>query len=244
MGTLEVPQQDKLKIITLEDLRRNPDVQILIRRADEYLGAIGYTEHGYRHASLVANIAHNILLRLKYPERIAQLAAIAGYLHDVGNVVTRFAHPQSGAMLSYDLLRRMDMDVDEIAVIITAIGNHEEDTGAPVNEVTAAVIIADKSDVHRSRVRNQNMVTFDIHDRVNYASEHSFVRVDETRRTITLEMSIDTRIADLMAYFEIFLSRMLFIRRAAKFLNCRFELVINKRRILEPYSNGPLHQDS
>jgi metal-dependent HD superfamily phosphatase/phosphodiesterase len=238
MAALEVPQQNKVEIVTIEDLRRNRDVQVLIQRADQQLDLIGYTEHGYRHASLVANIAQNVLLRLKYPERAAQLAAIAGYLHDIGNVVTRFSHAQMSALLAHDILIRMGMDIDEVAVIMGAVGNHEEDTGAPISDVAAAVIIADKSDVHRSRVRNPNMAAFDIHDRVNYASEHSFVRVDESRRMITLEMTIDNHIADLMAYFEIFLSRMLFIRRAAEFLNCRFELVINKRRILEPNANG------
>lgn len=219
-------------MVTLEDVKRHAEIRALLRAADEQLGVLGYTEHGYRHANLVAHIAENVLRRLGYPDRRAQLAAIAGYLHDIGNVVTRTNHGPTGAVLVFPILRQLGMPAEELAVVVGAIGNHEEDHGSPVSEVSAAVIIADKSDVHRSRVRNPNPTTFDIHDRVNYAATHSFVRVDSENRRITLELTIDTAIASIMDYFEIFLSRMLFIRRAAEYLQCAFALTINGQRIL------------
>jgi uncharacterized protein len=169
---------------------------------------------------------------LNYPERTAELAAIAGYLHDTGNLLHRVGHPMSGAMLALIELRQMGMDPAELAIIMGAIGNHEEDAGDPVSEVSAAIILADKSDVHRSRVRNPNTLAFDIHDRVNYAAQRSFVRVDNDHKTISLNVDIDTSISQVMEYFEIFLSRMLISRRAANFLGCNFELVINKVKLL------------
>jgi uncharacterized protein len=218
--------------VTLDVLRRDPMVQALIKRADAQLGVLGYTEHGLRHVSLVANIARNILQRLHYPERTSELAAIAGYLHDVGNCVNRRDHATTGALMAKDILLAYGMDVDEVTVAMGAIGNHEETTGDPVGEVSAALNIADKADVHRSRVRETDPAKFDIHDRVNYASQHSFVRVDGEARVIELEMGIDTKIAPLMDYFEIFLNRMSFIRRAVQFLECEFRLTINRHRML------------
>jgi uncharacterized protein len=219
-------------VVTFEALRRDPLVQTFIKRADAQLGVLGYTEHGQRHTSLVANIARNILQRLGYPERTCELAAIAGYLHDMGNCVNRRDHATAGALMAKDILLGYGMDADEVAVVMGAIGNHEETTGDPVGEVSAALNVADKADVHRSRVRETNPLKFDTHDRVNYASQHSFVRVDGEARVIELEMSIDTKIAPLMDYFEIFLNRMMFIRRAAQFLECEFRLTINRQRML------------
>jgi uncharacterized protein len=219
-------------ILTLDSLKENPQVQAFIRAADAQLGTLGYTEHGFRHVNLVANIAQNILLRLRYPQRRAELAGIAGYLHDIGNLVNRHDHAVAGALLSRDILMDSGVPLDELAIILGAIGNHEERVGEPVSDVSAAIIIADKSDVHRSRVRNPNPAMFDIHDRVNYASQHSFVRVDGDTRRITLEITIDTSIATIVDYFEIFLKRMLFIKKAAQFLNSSFELQINRQRLL------------
>lgn len=219
-------------MITLEDIKRDPVVDTCIRKGNEFLGALGYTEHSYRHINLVSSIAKNIIQRLGFPQREVELAAIAGYLHDIGNVVSRYDHGQSGAALAFNILTRMGMPPDEIATIVAAIGNHEEEYGHPVNNVAAALILADKSDVHRSRVRNQDFSTFDIHDRVNYAVEHSFLRVSPERRAITLELTIDIEICPVMEYFEIFLSRMILCRRAADYLQCTFELEINGARLL------------
>jgi uncharacterized protein len=218
--------------VTLEQLKRDPEVLAFIKRADAQLGVLGFTEHGQRHTSLVGNIAHNVLRRLGYPERTCELAAIAGFLHDIGNCVNRRDHATAGALMAKDILLARGMSVEEVAIVMGAIGNHEESTGDPVGEVSAAINIADKSDVHRSRVRETDPMKFDQHDRVNYASQHSFVRVDGEHKTVELEVSIDTSIAPLMDYFEIFLSRMLFIRRAVQFLGCEFRLTMNRNRIL------------
>lgn len=217
-------------LVTLDALRHDPMVQAFIKRADAQLGVLGYTEHGQRHTSLVANISRNILQRLGYPERTCELAAVAGYLHDIGNCVNRRDHATAGAMMAKDILLTHGMDAAEVAIIMGAIGNHEETTGDPVGEVSAAINIADKADVHRSRVRETNPTKFDIHDRVNYASQHSFVRVEPDEKRIELGMIIDTKIAPLMDYFEIFLNRMMFIRRAVQFLGCEFRLTINRNR--------------
>jgi putative nucleotidyltransferase with HDIG domain len=218
--------------ITLEDVKKNEWVQAYIQRADEYLEAIGYTEHGKRHCGLVANIAYNILSRLGFPEREAELSAIAGYLHDIGNAYNRRNHPFTGAVLAHTLLRDMGMPPEEVTQVCAAIGSHDEDGGEAVSRIAAGLILADKSDVHRSRVRNPDMIKFDIHDRVNYAVENSFLRVDPEKHTITLELTIDTNISSVVEYFEIFLSRMILCRRAASFLKCEFNLVINQTRLL------------
>ncbi|MDD5259178.1 MAG: phosphohydrolase [bacterium] len=216
----------------LAAVKKHPLVVSLLEGANRYLGVIGFTEHGHRHANLVSNIAQNVLSHLKYTERLAELAAVAGYLHDVGNVISRVDHGISSSNIAIMVLRDLNMDPDEITEIVGAIGNHEEEFGDPVSAVAAALILADKSDVHRSRVRNPNMVMFDIHDRVNYAAEKSFLRVDADKRIITLEITIDTTISQVMEYFEIFLSRMVISRRAAKFLECNFSLMINDHKLL------------
>ena len=217
---------------TLNEVKKHPLVVSLMEGANRYLGVIGFTEHGHRHASLVSNIAQNVLTHLKYTERMAELAAVAGYLHDVGNVISRVDHGISSSNIAIMVLRDLNVDPNEITEIVGAIGNHEEEFGDPVSAVAAALILADKSDVHRSRVRNPNMVMFDIHDRVNYAAEKSFLRVDAEKRIISLELTIDTTISQVMEYFEIFLSRMVISRRAAKFLECNFSLVINDNKLL------------
>jgi metal-dependent HD superfamily phosphatase/phosphodiesterase len=218
--------------VTLAEIEAHEGVQTFISLADRYLGKIGYTEHGFRHAGLVARIAFNVLGRLGYDERTAELGSIAGYLHDMGNFVSRTMHSQTGAAVTYNLLRELGMSYGEIGIVMAAIGNHEEEFGHPVNEVGAALIVADKSDVHRSRVRIKDPQLFDIHDRVNHAVEHSFLRVDAEARTLTLELKIDTEQAGVMEYFEIFLSRMVMCRRAAEFLECEFKIDINGARLL------------
>ncbi len=206
-------------------------MKVYVRKADEALAEIGYTEHGERHVGLVANIARNILKRLGYSEREAELAAIAGYLHDVGNGVNREQHAQTGAVMAMTLLEKMGMPDIEIIKVIGAIGNHHENDGESVNAVAAALILADKSDVHRTRVRNPDMIKFDIHDRVNYAVEKSFLNVNEADKQITLELTVDTAISQVMEYFEIFMTRMLASRKAAKFLGTTFGLTVNGNRL-------------
>jgi metal-dependent HD superfamily phosphatase/phosphodiesterase len=219
-------------MVTLEDVKKNEQVEALIAKADEVLGVIGYTEHGQRHASLCANIAHNILVRLKHSEKSAQLAAISAYLHDIGNVINRDYHAQIGAVLARDILLEMKMPLEDVMEVIAAIGNHDEKDGYPISDICAAVILADKSDVHSSRVRTLEMIKQDIHDRVNYAAKSSFLRVEEDKGVITLEIKIDTSISQVMEYFEIFLSRMIVCRRAAEFLKQKFQLEINGQRLL------------
>jgi metal-dependent HD superfamily phosphatase/phosphodiesterase len=225
-------QKAKADMITLDDVKKNPRVKELIAKTDEFLGMIGYTEHGERHSSLAANIAYNIMKRLKRSEREANLAAVAAYLHDIGNVVNRDYHAQSGALLAYQILVDMKLPYPDVMAVVAAIGNHDEKDGQPISDVCAAVILADKSDVHSSRVRNLEMIRQDIHDRVNYAAKSSFLRVDPEKKTISLEIKIDTSISQVMEYFEIFLSRMVVCRRAAEFLKMRFELEINGQRLL------------
>ena len=218
--------------VKLADVQSHEGVQTFIALADRYLGEIGYTEHGFRHATLVGKIAFNVLHRLAYDERICELGAIAGYLHDMGNFVSRTMHSQTGSLITYDILKELGMTYKEIGIVLGAIGNHEEEFGNPVNPVGAALIVADKSDVHRSRVRVKDPTLFDIHDRVNYAVERSFLRVDSGARTLTLELTIDTELAGVMEYFEIFLSRMVMCRRAAEHLECEFKIDINGTKLL------------
>lgn len=219
-------------MITVEDVKKNEQVKLLIKKSDEILGLIGYTEHGERHASLAANIAYNILDRLKYPEKRAHLSSIAAYLHDIGNVINRDYHAQTAAIMAHSILSGMGMPVEDILEVMAAIGNHDEKDGQPVSDICAAVILADKSDVHSSRVRTLEMIKQDIHDRVNYAAKSSFLRVEEDKKIITLEIKIDTSISQVMEYFEIFLSRMVVCRRAAEFLGLKFQLEINGQRLL------------
>ncbi len=218
--------------LTLDDVRSDHEVQVFVRKADENLGVLGYTEHGPRHCGIVAGIAKNVLLQLGYPARTAELAAIAGYLHDIGNGINRLDHGIGAALLSRHILERLGMGPDEYAEVMCAIGNHEEEYGQAVSPLAAAVILGDKSDVHRSRVRVIDPETDDIHDRVNMATTRSYLAVDAEAHTITLELDIDTEIIQVMQYFEIFLDRMVMCRRAAEFLGCRFGIVINGTRLL------------
>jgi len=213
--------------ITLDTVRRNPKVKTFIEAANSQMNALGYTEHGFRHAGIVAETAHSIIAALGQNGRAAELAAIAGYLHDLGNAVNRLGHPDTSAIMAFTLLNEMGMPASEIADVIAAIGNHEEELGAPVSAISAALILADKSDVHHSRVQNQNPLTFDIHDRVNFSVQRSHLRVDTENKSINLELTTDEKSASVMEYFEIFLSRMLMCRRAADFFGYKFKLVIN-----------------
>jgi metal-dependent HD superfamily phosphatase/phosphodiesterase len=224
--------KNKYSGITLESVRKDPIVNSFIKSANDYLGAIGYTEHGIRHVSLVASISSNVLLHLDYPKRLQELAEIAGYVHDIGNVVNRKNHGQSAALIAMRLMKNMGATPDETALIISAIGNHEEGIGDSVNPVAAALILADKSDVHKTRVRNSDISKFDIHDRVNYAVVKSFLKVIKDKKIISLQLTIDVQISKVMEYFEIFMSRMIMCRKAASFLRCAFELIINERKLL------------
>ncbi len=218
---------------TLDQVKAEIHVKTYIRSANAQTGAIGYTEHGERHANTSADGARFILKSLGHEPRRCEVGAVAAYLHDIGNVVTREKHGQTGALIAKDILESLAFDVEEIATIMGAIANHEEaEGGLPVSAVSAAVIIADKSDVHRSRVRNPKTTAFDIHDRVNYAATASEIKVSRKEKLITLELQIDTEVAPIMEYFEIFLPRMMLSRRAAEFLHCNFALVINKVRLL------------
>jgi uncharacterized protein len=213
-------------------VKSSPRVAAFITAADDFLGAQGFTEHGFRHANLVGHIARNVLLHLGHDPRAAELAAIAGYLHDVGNVVSRAYHGQMSAMIAYDLLKELGVEPRDMAHVLSAVGNHEEQYGVAVSPVGAAVILADKSDVHRSRVRKDASIDMDIHDRVNYAVEASFLRVDPEAATLTLELRIDTAISHVLEYFEIFLERMVMCRRAARTLGCDFRITVNDVPVL------------
>lgn len=217
-----------LAVPTADQVRDDPQVRTLIQLADRYLESIGYTVHGFTHVERVSQKAAYILRQLDYPERDAELAAIAGYLHDIGNMIHREGHPGYSAIMSLQILERLGMPLEESAVVAAAISNHDEQIGEPVTAPGAALIIADKTDVLRSRVRNPVMINFDIHDRVNFAAKSSDLLVEKERRLITLRLDIDTSISTVMEYFEIFLSRMNITRRAATFLNCDFKLVINE----------------
>lgn len=221
-----------MKKITVEDIKNNFLVKNFIEAANEYLGVIGYTEHGFRHVTFVSEVAGNILRHLLYDLRICELAEIAGYLHDIGNVINRKDHGQSSALLAMEILDSMGMSAEEIAIIISAIGNHEEEIGEPVNSVCAALILADKSDVNKNRVRNPKMISLDIHDRVNYAVERNFVEVLQDKKIISLNIDIDTNLSSIMEYFEIFMPRLMICRRAANYLGCKFEMIINAQKVI------------
>lgn len=224
------PGDEAQTLVTIEQVRSDREVIAFVRHANESLRALGYTEHGQRHAGLVGHIAANILERLGYDPRLGQLAHVAGYIHDIGNLIHREHHAQSGSLMAWPILNRLGMPPEEIAIVMNAIGNHEEERGTATNPVAAAVIIADKADVHRSRVQNPEIAAFDIHDRVNYAATRSFVRVLAQEKVIALELEIDTNFAQVIEYFEIFLSRMTMVRQAVQFLECEFRLIINDVR--------------
>lgn len=217
--------------ITFEDVRNNPAVSTYIKKADESLIARGYTEHSFAHVTRVAEDASRILLTLGYDEREAELARIAGYLHDIGNVINRVDHAQSGAVMAFRILDNMGTDPEDIATIITAIGNHDESTAFPVNAVAAALILADKCDVRSTRVRNEDFATYDQHDRVNYAVKESVLKIEKDSH-IQLELAVDLNMCSVMDYFEIFLGRMLLCRKAAEKLGLEFRMLINGEKVI------------
>lgn len=219
-------------MITYNDIKHNESVGTYIRMADKSLEALGFTEHSFAHVGLVANRAEYILKSLGYDSHTVELAKIAAHMHDIGNIVNRREHSQSGAVMAFRLLDNLTMPAEDIATIVTAIGNHDEGTGEAVSPVAAALIIADKSDVRRSRVRNNDFSTFDIHDRVNYSVIETDLIINNERKEITLSLTIDTSISPVMDYFEIFLNRMLMCKKAAKALDLDFKLVINNQAIM------------
>ena len=218
-------------MITYRQVKENPAVRTYIQKADESLGALGFTEHSFAHVGLVAANAKYILQTLGYPERTVELVQIAAHLHDIGNIINRVDHSQSGAVMAFRILDKMGMDPAEIADVITAIGNHDEGTGRPVSPMAAALILADKSDVRRSRVRNRDKASFDIHDRVNYSVERSELEIDPEGRTIQLRLRVDTHSASVMDYFEIFMNRMILCRTAAESLGLEFQFMINDQNL-------------
>lgn len=219
-------------MLSYEELRQDAEIRTYIERADESLAALGYTEHSFAHVTRVSETAGYILKTLGYSEREVELARIAGYLHDIGNLVNRVDHSQSGAVMAWSILNDMGCDPAEIATIVTAIGNHDEGNGVPVNEVAAALILADKADVRRSRVRNTDTTTFDIHDRVNYSVKKSQLKINEDRTLVKLKLTVDTKYGSVMDYFEIFMQRMILCRKAAERLGLQFKLMINEQQLI------------
>lgn len=219
-------------MLRFEDIVNDEAIRTYIKAADESLKALGYTEHSFAHVTKAAATASDILTSLGYDERTVELSRIAGFMHDIGNLVNRTDHSQSGAIIAFRILDKMGMSADEIATVVTAIGNHDEGTGVPVSPVAAALILADKSDVRRSRVRNVDFASFDIHDRVNYSVEESHLSMSEDKKNLILILKIDTAISSVMDYFEIFLGRMSMCRKAAERLGLSFKLVINSQQLL------------
>ena len=218
--------------MTYEQIKDNETIQTYIAQADKSLAALGFTEHSFAHVTRVAEMAGYILSIMGHDPRTVEVAKIAGYLHDIGNLVNRVDHSLSGAVMAFRLLDNLGFDPREIATIVTAIGNHDEGTGVPVDEVAAALILADKSDVRRSRVRNQDIQSFDIHDRVNYSVTKSELKINEARTLIKLKLTVDTRFGSVMDYFEIFMGRMLLCRKAAEKLGLQFKLMINEQQLI------------
>ena len=219
-------------MITFEKIKSSEDIKTYITRADESLRALGYTEHSFAHVGKVSENAAYILTSLGYDKRTVELARIAGYLHDIGNLVNRKDHSQSGAVMAWSILNDMGCDPAEMATIVTAIGNHDEGTGVPVNAVAAAMILADKADVRRSRVRNKDFSTFDIHDRVNYSVKKSTLKINEDKTIVKLKLFIDTKYGSVMEYFEIFMQRMILCRKAAEKIGLQFKLIINEQQLI------------
>ncbi|MDF2543724.1 MAG: hypothetical protein K0S47_3442 [Herbinix sp.] len=219
-------------MISFEDIKNNESIRTYIRQADNTLAALGFTEHSFAHVAKVADVAKYILQTLHFSEREIELAQIAGFLHDIGNIVNRIDHAQSGAVMAFRILDQLGVSPEENAIIISAIGNHDESTAYPVNPVAAALILADKTDVRRSRVRNQDFVTFDIHDRVNYAVVESDVTIIEDNTIFELSLTIDTSISSVMDYFEIFMDRMLLCKKAANQLGLHFQVIVNNQKVL------------
>ena len=219
-------------MITLEDVKNNPEVQELVIGAQKQLDALGYTEHSVRHISIVSHRAGRILETLQYDEHRIELAKIAGYLHDIGNGINRVDHAHTGAILAYQILKDMGMDLKDRTEIMSAIGNHDEQTGTAVSDISAALILADKSDVHRDRVVNKNIATFDIHDRVNYAVTNADLIINNKEKKVTLDLTIDNHICPVLDYFEIIMDRTMMSKYAAKYLQVWFELIINGTKFL------------
>lgn len=217
---------------TLENIKKNEKISMYVKMADKSLASLGYTEHSFAHVGVVAENAGYILATLGYPAHETELARIAGYMHDIGNVVNRINHSQSGAIIAFRLLDNLGMDAADASEIVMAIGNHDEGTGTPVSSIAAALIIADKADVRRSRVRNQDEATFDIHDRVNYSVKESELKINKEHTLIKLKLSIDTHYCSVMDFFEIFMERMVLCRAAAEKLGLRFKLIINEQQLM------------
>ena len=219
-------------MITYEQIKENDAIRTYIQKADESLAALGYTEHSFAHVTKVAETVKYILETLGFTPHEVELGMIAAYLHDIGNLVNRVDHSQSGAVMAFRILDRMDLPAEDLATVVTAIGNHDEGTGVPVNAIAAALILADKSDVRRSRVRNQDQNTFDIHDRVNYSVEKSVLKINQEHSLIKLKLTVDTHYGSVMDYFEIFLERMVLCRKAAEKLGLQFKLMINEQSLI------------
>lgn len=219
-------------MITYEQIKSNEAVRTYIKKADESLIALGYTEHSFAHVTKVAETAGYILEELGYPAHEVELVKIAGFLHDIGNLVNRIDHSQSGAVMAFRILDRLDMQPEDVSTVVTAIGNHDEGTGVPVNAVAAALILADKSDVRRSRVRNSDIANFDIHDRVNYSVKNSLLKINSDHTKVKLKLDVDTRYGSVMDYFEIFMNRMILCRKAAEKLGLEFKLIINEQQLI------------
>ncbi len=219
-------------MITYDELKHNSAIKAYISAADASLVELGFTEHSFAHVAVVAEKAGYILETLGYPARTVELAKMAGYLHDIGNLVNRVDHSQSGAVMAFRILDNLGMDPEEIAIIVSAIGNHDEGTGVPVSPVAAALILADKSDVRRNRVRNHDTSSFDIHDRVNYSVTKAELKINEAHTLIKLKLSVDTHFGSVMDYFEIFMQRMILCRKAAEKLNLQFKLMINEQQLI------------
>ena len=219
-------------MITFLDIKNSEEINHLIENSQKQLDALGYTEHATRHINIVSSRAAKLLEDLGYDEHRVELAKIAGYMHDIGNVVNRTDHAHSGAILAYEILKEMGMNIDDRTEIMMAIGNHDEATGTAVSDISAALILADKSDVHRDRVANQNMATFDIHDRVNYAVTEANLEIRENERKVILNLKIDTEICPVLDYFQIFMDRTMMSKYAAKYLDIWYELVINGTKLL------------
>ncbi|MBQ3404438.1 MAG: HD domain-containing protein [Oscillospiraceae bacterium] len=218
--------------MTFNEIKHNSDINAYIRQSDVSLAALGITEHSFAHVTVVAENAGYILSTLDYQKRTVELAKIAGYLHDIGNLVNRVEHSQSGAIIAFRILDHLDFPAEETCQIVTAIGNHDEGTGVPVSELAAAVILADKSDVRRNRVRRKPVFSFDIHDRVNYSVTASELKINDARTVIALRLTVDTNYGSVMEFFEIFLQRMIMCQKAAETLGLKFSLIINGQQLV------------
>ena len=219
-------------ILTFDEIRKNLAIKTYIKKSDEVLEALGYTEHSFPHVLRVSNTSAYILKTLGYSDHETELVKIAGYLHDIGNLVNRIEHSQSGAVMAFRILDKLGMDTEDISDIVSAIGNHDEGTGVPISPIAAALILADKSDVRRSRVRNRDVINFDIHDRVNYSVKNSELKINLDEKQIILTLDVDTAFSSVMDFFEIFLERMMLCRKAADKLGLQFRLMINGQYLI------------